>query len=798
MNSEKFSSDAWRSSVALFLLAVMVAWFGHEMLWGNNVPFFRDLTTYFYPMRFSLAQSLRVGQLPLWDRHVAMGYPLLADFQSGTFYPPHIFYLVLPFFVAIKATFLLHYLIAASGAYILFRSWKYPISLAMIGAILFTLGGTIISLTNVLNHFQAAVWLPWSVLFTRRFLRHQSWTNILLLTMALLVQFLAGSPEIYLMTQALLLLLGLKMIRTEAGVRARSVVLALLGANLLVAGLAMVQIVPTLEVFAESRGRLPLNLNQANSRSLRPLNLLNMLFIDKEVNIDSFTSPQPFFSRQTPFFLSYYMGALIPVGVLFWLYYGSRKEKMVVCGFVTLSLITAMGNYTPFYPFLFTYIPLFRLFRFPEKFFFLIYALVLFISLKGVWDFLRSDHRWKRVFLVPFTFCIVAIVFYVCLRLDIISVSQFVWRGIRASDDAARHAKFSLFLVHIEMQIALTTAILLLLFLKKKAKLSGSLFGFLFVSLVFVDLDAAHRSYQFFLNPEVVYGSNKVLAAPDIEPYRLFYSPGGADVHPSYYVLPKEPPFAEFNSLVVSNLLPNTGVFFGFDYMQEIDALGRWPYTTFLNVANKLERPKLYRLLGALNVRYVTGFNPLPEFGIKLVRALPERHSWLYQIDQVVPRVYMVSQAMEEKDPEKILQRLASVEFNPLKEVMLEEMPFLLKGTELNATAIIKRYENQAVEIHADLNATGILVLADSFYPGWRVYVDGKEERILRANLFFRAVSLSSGKHRVEFRYEPVSFTLGLVVSLVTLCGIVAWSLVLLIQNRGRSRTEENRILKVV
>ena len=775
--------------LALSLLIPMILWFGGEMVWGDKIPFFRDLGTYFYPMRFSLAQSFKAGDLPLWDRHVAMGYPLLADFQSGAFYPPHLVYLILPFFAALRATFILHYLVAAVGAYLLCRSWGYPLFLGLIGAILFTLGGTLVSLTNVLNHFQAAVWLPWTVLFAQRFLREQSWKNFLLMTLALLIQFLAGSPEIYLMTQALLLLCGLQMSATETGIGLRSIFLALLGANLLVAGLAMAQIMPTLELFAESRARQPLGFGEASSWFLQPVNLLNLFFIDKEVNIESFTSPKLFFSLRTPFLLSYYMGAIAPVGFFLWLYYGSRKEKVVVFGFIALSLLTAVGSYTPLYAFLFSYVPLFKLFRFPEKFFFLTYAVLLFISLRGLWDFLKSDQRWNRAFLIPFSFCLFSALFYLCLRLDIPSVSGFISRAIQPTADmAANNAKLSLFLVHLETQLALTSAILLLLFVGKNGKLRSSLFDVLLVSLVFIDLSSAHRSYQFLLSPDVVYKNPRILATPDIEPNRLFYSPGFADVHPVYYVLPKEPPFAEFNSLVFSNLLPNTGVFFGFDYMQEIDALGRWPYFTFLGVARKLDRPQLYHLLSSLNVEYINSFNALPEVGITLVQGATERHSWLYKVDDhPVPRAYIVPKATEEKDAQKVLRRLASAEFDPLREVMLEETKSVPSRSDLQASARITRYGNQVVEIDASLNGSGILVLADSFYPGWRVYVDGKEAKILRANLFFRAVSLPPGKHRVEFRYKPVSFTIGLVISMLTLCGIVAWSLILFMLKKKAS-----------
>jgi hypothetical protein len=76
------------------------------------------------------------------------------------------------------------------------------------------------------------------------------------------------------------------------------------------------------------------------------------------------------------------------------------------------------------------------------------------------------------------------------------------------------------------------------------------------------------------------------------------------------------------------------------------------------------------------------------------------------------------------------------------------------------------------------------LVLADSFYPGWRVYVNGQEREILKANVFFRGVDLPAGTHIVEFLYRPRSFALGLTVSLATL------GAVLLVSVAGRFRKE--------
>ncbi|MFQ5887593.1 MAG: YfhO family protein, partial [Candidatus Hydrothermarchaeales archaeon] len=248
----------------------------------------------------------------------------------------------------------------------------------------------------------------------------------------------------------------------------------------------------------------------------------------------------------------------------------------------------------------------------------------------------------------------------------------------------------------------------------------------------------------------------------------------------------REPSFSELQSLLFSNLLPNIGVFHGFDYMQEIDALGRGSYVVFLGFADRLPPERLYWLLGALNVKYINSFKPLSKGAVTLVQHFPEHPSWLYKLNRVVPRAYIVAREAVEKDPEKILDRLSSRDFDPLKSVILEKSLSIPAKKEFHAKAKIIRYANQEVAIQASLNSSGVLVLTDSFYPGWQVYVDGKEKEMLRANFLFRGVPLSAGEHLVEFRYRPRSFSIGLIISLVTLCGIIVWSVILHALKRGR------------
>ncbi|HEU5115348.1 MAG TPA: hypothetical protein VFT74_01590, partial [Isosphaeraceae bacterium] len=84
----------------------------------------------------------------------------------------------------------------------------------------------------------------------------------------------------------------------------------------------------------------------------------------------------------------------------------------------------------------------------------------------------------------------------------------------------------------------------------------------------------------------------------------------------------------------------------------------------------------------------------------------------------------------------------------------------------------ITRYETERVEIEVDLKTPGIVVLADVFYPGWRLTVDGEEAPIYRTNRLMRGAALTAGRHRLVYTYEPNSVRVGLALSTVGLLAL--------------------------
>jgi uncharacterized membrane protein YfhO len=76
--------------------------------------------------------------------------------------------------------------------------------------------------------------------------------------------------------------------------------------------------------------------------------------------------------------------------------------------------------------------------------------------------------------------------------------------------------------------------------------------------------------------------------------------------------------------------------------------------------------------------------------------------------------------------------------------------------------------------VRATSSGQGLLVLSDNQFPGWKATVDGRAASIERVDYLFRGVRIGPGTHTVEFRYQPLSFRAGWIISLVALVGIGA------------------------
>jgi hypothetical protein len=91
----------------------------------------------------------------------------------------------------------------------------------------------------------------------------------------------------------------------------------------------------------------------------------------------------------------------------------------------------------------------------------------------------------------------------------------------------------------------------------------------------------------------------------------------------------------------------------------------------------------------------------------------------------------------------------------------------------------ITRYEPQRVELVATLERPGLVILADIFYPGWKLTIDGQPAPIYRTNRMMRGAAVKEGRHKLVYTYDPASFRIGGILSitgLLTVALLVPWA----------------------
>jgi hypothetical protein len=221
-------------------------------------------------------------------------------------------------------------------------------------------------------------------------------------------------------------------------------------------------------------------------------------------------------------------------------------------------------------------------------------------------------------------------------------------------------------------------------------------------------------------------------------------------------------------------------------------------------------------LINLYGVKYIISITPIegdPRFELIYARIeglqgkredlLKENTIKLYKNLNPLPRAWLVKD-FKVLDPKEILPMVTQNEFRPDREVLLEEEPKwegeaidgrrgppLRKKNDggeplsgLTQKVGIISEKNNRLQLLVNSTEDNFLVLSDTYYPGWKAFVDGTPKKIYRANYAFRAVPLNAGTHRVEFVYHPLSFKLG---ALFTFLGMIGCLIMASIPRRKKS-----------
>ncbi len=170
-------------------------------------------------------------------------------------------------------------------------------------------------------------------------------------------------------------------------------------------------------------------------------------------------------------------------------------------------------------------------------------------------------------------------------------------------------------------------------------------------------------------------------------------------------------------------------------------------------------------LYAFMNVKYIFTDRDLSEEEGYELHYFEEANFYINK--NFLPRAYLVKSYIVE--PEKGLNLIENGEVDFKNEVLLKESPIYLgeknkEKVENDSVEILERKWNY-LKIEVTTKEKSILVTSEVDYDGWRLFVNGEENRYMTANQIFRAVPLNPGKHEIIFKYEPKSVYIGAVVS---------------------------------
>ncbi len=201
-------------------------------------------------------------------------------------------------------------------------------------------------------------------------------------------------------------------------------------------------------------------------------------------------------------------------------------------------------------------------------------------------------------------------------------------------------------------------------------------------------------------------------------------------------------------------------------------------------VLESLKQARAADFFGMENVKYLLSqfdMGEISNFNLaaKIPTSVGNKTTYIYQNKKWLPRAFLVGKVLYAENSQNILGTMILSDFDPKTSVILEERNVALGSGE--GRVVIDSYQDNQVELTVEAKDGGFLVLSDTYYPGWKATIDGKDTKILRADYAYRAVYTPGGIHKVIFSYESGWVKVGAIItfaSLLVIFAVFAFSLI--------------------
>lgn len=688
---------------------------------------------------------LAAGEVPLWNPYNNGGLPFLADTQSAVFYPPRLATIFLSkltggwTYHALELEMMAHVLAYSLMTYVLVRRMTAGKAGSIVGglcaAVIASYSGFLTSYPPLqLALLEAGIWLPLAVLGVLEATRKEAirWGWLALTGIGLGLSWMAGHPQSsYFLTALLIAYFAYRTYEKRYRWTIFAVGTILFGA--IAAGMAAVQLLPGFEYLSlTSRAGFGFD-EKGNGFPIR--DVIQFVF----PNVVSQWSPL-------------YVG--IPGLALALIAIWRRLPGSLFWGTVALiALLLSFGTNSPLFALLYNTVPGLRYFRGQERAAYLVSNSLAILAGLGTAHLTNwSSEQWPtatrniRRGLIAVT--------GLCFGAVVLVFNEWV------NNHDALNNTFST----VIFSAAIAAGTLVIIWSMMKNPQIG-VYRWLLVGLIIFELftinmdtesnyDSVPPDQQLSLTPPPSVG--RALADKDI-PFRV---DGYRGVHDNY------------------------GSLYGLADIRGISPL--FLDSTHAIIENGLINPRAWELFG---VRYVySDWDTLP-VPSEIIETGEDRYGAvnLHRLRDPRPFAVLIYDATQAESDEASRAIIGDPTFDPRRMIVLDRETniSLTDDVATDATANVTSFEPESFTVAVNTPADGILSLANPDYPGWIATIDGQPTEILRAYGALQAVIVPMGEHTVRFVFDPLTYKVGAMISLISWGTLVITGIWILIR-RGR------------
>jgi len=747
----------------LGLIFLMVCLFFDEAIRMKGIYFSGDIRTIILPFRHFIRESIFSGQIPLWSPYQLAGYPIYADYGTSFFYPlTYIFFVFFPFVASINYYITFLFLFCGIGFYLYARYLDMQPIAAFGTAVTAAFSGFMLVRINHPTIIDIPAWLPWLLIMAETTVRKRSWiwagwTGLL---GGLMFSWL--QPQIMTYIFVLVNIYLLVCLFKTKNTSLKTLFYVLLSYNLFFLSSSCLYGLTLQELVGQSYRAIDnpwVNVTYASVSPAHFIRLLFPLFYGQPEAFDQHHSDTNFVETTA------YWG-IIPL--LFFITYlflvPKTRRNMFFSLFFLLGLFLALGKYNPVFA-LHKFIPILHFGRCPGRF--------LILSLAGIsmitgftLNHLIDKYNTKTLINgnLKITIYILSFLAFVGIAILFFWHPDMISRDTISGRDNIKRVFFiiaSLLLFSLYLNNKLKTKIFIPVILCVLV-----LDYFFFARVLRVDFNA--------LFPPQILTQNSSIADfihKDKSVFRIYTLTNqmwstNKEVQDQYDTFYRN--ISEYYG-IESFHCGNTGGIWRFYQM-----LGPLE-NAYWNIDEASQQKALnerLHILAKSNVKYIITKQTLNNVNLKLVFSDNSTHTNVYLINSWWPRLYISNQWVKVTNQNEGIDLLLSQKYKniPILESS-NDVPAISNSDTYQTTSnglFFSKYKYQQVTITKNNNNSGLLVLNDYNYPGWKAFVNGKPVPIYTVNQLFRGVIVPETPSSIVFKYYPVKLYLGVGITLIS------------------------------